>query len=109
MARLPACPRVMCSRCFSDSTLARLELPFQGRHFHSSAFSAPCAVAAPQNGISTCSTRRQEKRLCGKGRSLHSSHCKLERGVRGDRCLHMYGMLYCEFVMKKLWSFVGAL
>ena len=48
--------------------------------------------------ISTSSTRRQEKWLCGKGRSLHSSRCKPERGVRGDRCLHVYGRLYCEFV-----------
>ena len=30
MARLLACPRVMCSRCLTDSTLAKLELPFQG-------------------------------------------------------------------------------
>ena len=59
--------------------------------------------------ISTSSTRRQEKWLCGKGRSLQTSRCKPERGVRGDRCLHVYGRLYCEFVMKKLCSFVGAL
>ena len=105
------CPRVL-APCVAAVSLTRRwpgwKLPFRRRHYHSSAFSVPCAVAAPQNG-----SRQAPRDVKKSGCVVRVGHCN-HPAVNRTRCsgrplFTRYGRLYCEFVMKKLCSFVGAL